>query len=278
MLDWDTAEDWILKMREALIVNDYYYEVVEFREELYVERYREEQRQLWVAGRSTGDKVRASQEILGNIEDLPRSFLCSHVRSVHMDRCSCDPMVLWETILRIYSPNALRLRRIFYHMAQGVEEDREEWICRVLALKGRLHVLGATVSDEDVTVVLMGGLNIANTRLKGWMDVTPPYVPTLANAVAFLKGERNPSHLRLRESFLRAVQRRGESVESWIERILTQREELKNQGITFTDDDTIIVLITHLNDDYSDVSTWLETTPPDLVSLDRTVEFLRSQA
>jgi hypothetical protein len=71
-----------------------------------------------------------------------------------------------------------------------------------------------------------------------WDAMTLDYAP---NTLQF------PNAIELRRNFLRAMQGERECRKGWVDRIVAVREKMGGAGVTFTDEDVVIVLMDGLN-------------------------------
>jgi hypothetical protein len=71
-------------------------------------------------------------------------------------------------------------------------------------------------------------------------------------------------------------QRGKEGLVEWVERVLATKTKLSDGGMTLSDADTVIVLMTGLHKTHSKLRTWLETTPDSLAIMDNAVTYLKN--
>lgn len=271
VLDWNTVDDWTEKMKSLFdSCHGLFGDVVQFREDLHAEAWREELRGLWDESRLL--KVERMQDATDMLRSNVGHIALAIIRDLR------DPKIIWETLMDAYTPNtSLKLRRRFFRAEQGKKEGVDEWVDRVLAMRNELSSHGITICDEDVIIVLMHGLNKLHESLAEWISAGSPNPETLDSAVAFLKGQYPPSPLRLRREFYCGLQERDEDLGEWVDRVIGLRDMLGSSGVEIDDENVIIVLMMGLNYRYEEHRTWIDITPDALVTLDNAVEFLRGR-
>lgn len=303
VLDWDTAEEWFEAMEEELDRLDLFDKVVVFKEELYLEEWRQEQWGLWEESRlaEVNQMLAATTHIRNNVGLVALAIING----------LSDPKLVWDALINAYTANtSLKLRRKFFQAAQG-EGVRllGGWVDRVVELRDVLINSGVTISDEDAVLVLMYGLNERFAHHADWSSAGFPDPVTLDSAVAFLTahnqvylhqwarekwGADSPypetqddvvvdptgypvGPLQSRREFYRLLQEPGESLNEWVDRVLGVRRSLASSGVEVHDENVIIVLMMGLSEEYQEHRAWIEVTPAVLATLDSAEEYLRTR-
>jgi hypothetical protein len=113
-LDRETAEEWVTKMKAALIEKSLFEETIRLTEERFADAQVDEEREKWAKGRNFHDVATATDIILSNVGPVAKSSLCHHkrTRTPHTGPQTCgehDPKELWEAIILEYAATGLQL-------------------------------------------------------------------------------------------------------------------------------------------------------------------------
>ncbi|RDX39378.1 hypothetical protein OH76DRAFT_1394630, partial [Lentinus brumalis] len=85
----------------------------------------------------------------------------------------------------------LSLRRDFFTMSKRDDQTMTSWIADVRRLAFKLKDIGATVTDEDMIIVLTKGLPASYEQLVVTLDATPSDELTVDNVVRRLVNEES---------------------------------------------------------------------------------------
>lgn len=132
-------------------------------------------------------QAEAIAEITLHVEPLQLSFLQSD-----------DPEVVWDSLTALHQARGmatrLSLRRRFLRL-QKSDGPMQSFIAEVRRLALQLQEIGVTVEDEDIILVLTGGLPPAYDALVITLDSTPASDLTLDYVISrLLNEEARQSH------------------------------------------------------------------------------------
>ena len=106
-----------------------------------------------------------------------------------------DPKVVWDTLISVHQSRGmasrLTLRRRFLRLKKNDDASMQGFIGEARRLALQLQEIGVTVEDEDVILVLTGGLPPSYDNFVITLDSTPPSQLTLDYVITHLINEES---------------------------------------------------------------------------------------